>query len=377
MEQPTLKVMRDPLPPFPRLRWILIGCLGPLAFALSLLAPEQLVETYFSRGLYPLLAKIANVLQGWTHLSIAEWLLYSFLIFALIWPLKAWIQHQRPNLKSRLFWRMAGRGCVRAFGTLSLLIFTFYITWAFNYRRQPLAQQLAWTPGPFAVSELESLARDLRSGLDRLAPKVSRDNQQRLLIENPQEIYTQAAWALQAIRPNYKLPVEASPQIKTLLFQTLLNRTLTYGVFSPWTLEAHLNTSIPHSDQPFVAVHELAHFQGIAREDEANFMAWAACSRHPDLRFQYSAYLYAFEEALEQLPKASRPQLTQKLHPGILADFQASQEWAARYRSAVSKASRAAYSGYLKSQGQQDGLKSYGRFLDLMLAERKSKNRTT
>ncbi len=369
--------MRDPLPPFPRLRWILICVLGPLAFLGSMLAPAQQVERYFSRGLYPHLAKASHRVVGWTDVSLAECMLCLILVMALLWPLKAWNQQQRPSPKQRLFWRMAGRGALRLGGAFSLLAFFFYVNWALNYRRQPLAQQLGWPPGPFAVSELEALTRDLRSGLDRLAPKMPRDKNQRLLLENPKDIYTQATWALQGIRPDYHLPVDAAPQIKTLFFQTLLNRTLTYGVFSPWTLEAHLNPSIPHCNQPFVTVHELSHFQGIAREDEANFIAWAACSRHQDVRFQYSAYLYAFEEALDQLPKTSRPQFMQKLHPGILADVQAGQEWTSKYRSPVSKASGAVYNGYLKSQGQQDGLKSYGRFLDLMLAERKAKQKTT
>jgi len=41
------------------------------------------------------------------------------------------------------------------------------------------------------------------------------------------------------------------------------------GVYFPFTGEANVNISMPHTSIPFTACHEMAHQIGFAREDEA------------------------------------------------------------------------------------------------------------
>lgn len=69
--------------------------------------------------------------------------------------------------------------------------------------------------------------------------------------------------------------------IKPCLPGGLLMRFGVSGVFSPFTFEAHVDPALPLPTLPFVAAHELAHVAGFASEDEANFVAWLACSRSP------------------------------------------------------------------------------------------------
>jgi len=57
------------------------------------------------------------------------------------------------------------------------------------------------------------------------------------------------------------------------------------GVYFPFTGEANVNISMPHTSIPFTACHEMAHQIGFAREDEANFIAYIACKNHPSPDF--------------------------------------------------------------------------------------------
>ena len=78
---------------------------------------------------------------------------------------------------------------------------------------------------------------------------------------------------------------------KTSGLRTPLIRPLT-GVYSPFTLEANYNSDMPDYNIPFTACHELSHLRGFMQEDEANFIAFLACSSSESIDFQYSDTLW-------------------------------------------------------------------------------------
>ena len=94
-------------------------------------------------------------------------------------------------------------------------------------------------------------------------------------------------------------------------FYTEMN--ITGVTFAPFG-EANVNYMIPKSEFPFTMAHELAHTKGVAREDEANQVAFYVClnSEEPLIRFSaYACYFsqirtlaskrYMTEEQLEKL----------------------------------------------------------------------------
>ena len=166
---------------------------------------------------------------------------------------------------------------------------------------------------------------------------------------------------------------------KIALFGPLMSRSLTYGMYIPWTGEALLNGSTPAPALAFSVCHEMAHQQGIAREDEANFIGYLACRLHPDPQFRYSGARAALGEAMAQLG-AVRPDawkaIRASLGPGVLADEAAETAWLREHRGRFSRVQGRVYDGYLKSQGQIDGARSYGRVVDLLIAERRLRRAT-
>jgi hypothetical protein len=147
------------------------------------------------------------------------------------------------------------------------------------------------------------------------------------------------------------------------------------GIYLPFTAEANVNVIVPDSQLPFTACHELAHQGGIAPEDEANFLAYAACVRHPDVDFRYSgafnAALYALG-ALSQVD-AGRAREQARWSPAVRRDIKALQEWNERYQGPAEEAPRAVNDAYLKTQGVGEGVRSYGRMVDLLVLERRAR----
>ena len=116
----------------------------------------------------------------------------------------------------------------------------------------------------------------------------------------------------------------------------------------------------------------------MAREDEANYVAYLACIHHPDRDFRYSGFLNASQYVLAELYRADRAAYA-RVEPGRSAamrrDDVALREWIEKYRGRATEVGRKVNDAYLKSQGQADGVRSYGRMIDLLLAERRRRAR--
>jgi uncharacterized protein DUF3810 len=145
------------------------------------------------------------------------------------------------------------------------------------------------------------------------------------------------------------------------------------GIFMPFTGEANVDTTLPQWTLPFVAAHEVAHQRGFAREDEANFLAYASCTRHPDPTARYSAAmeasLYALG-ALRAVDAEAHRALEARRGPAVRRDLAALEEWRRRYESRAGAVNQKVNDAYLRAQGQ-DGVTTYGRMVDLLIAERR------
>jgi len=156
----------------------------------------------------------------------------------------------------------------------------------------------------------------------------------------------------------------------------LLSEVMSYlgigGVYFPFTTEANVNTSLPDKSLPFTACHEMAHQIGFSREDEANYIAYLACKSHPDPDFQYSGTLSALiyaTNALYQYSPEDYFELRESFSAGVARDIKASNNYWEKYETQLQDLSSSINDAYLKANMQNDGVRSYGRMVDLLIAE--------
>jgi hypothetical protein len=145
------------------------------------------------------------------------------------------------------------------------------------------------------------------------------------------------------------------------------------GVYSPFTIEANYNKDIPDYMIPYTICHELAHIRGFIREDEAGFIAYLACRKSPEAEFNYSGAMNALSYALSAYFREAAPEeyaaLRGTIHEQALRDFAANREYWKRFSGKISEAANRANDSYLKANAQEGGVESYGRMVDLLLAE--------
>jgi len=143
------------------------------------------------------------------------------------------------------------------------------------------------------------------------------------------------------------------------------------GIYFPFTGEANINIDFPDYSIPFTAAHELAHQRGVAREDEANFIAFLACMESDDPYILYSGSLNMLEYVLNALARADKDLYSEvyfSLNENVRGELRAYSLFFEKYRdSTASKVNEAVNDTYLKVQGTE-GVVSYGMVVDLAVA---------
>jgi len=336
-----------------------LAFLAPLAAAAALQAvgaafPDA-VEAAYSRGLYPWIAAGLRALTGPLPFAVADLLPFALLVLLGLGAAKARSEWRAGRVRALL---LSGRRLARAAGCVYL---AFLLSWGLNYQRQPLAASLGLELRPAPAEELAALAAELIGEANaRRTGRVEADGVFRLA-GGPARLFAAKM---------------AGARAKASRLSALLARLGISGIFVPFTGEALVNDLLPHSELPWSVEHERAHAAGWAREDEANFLAWRECRDGGDADARYSAALVASLYAVGALagvaPERARA-LSDQRSVGVRRDVEAIEAYVRRYEGRLARAGERVNDAYLRSQGETRGVQSYGRMLDLLLAERRAR----
>lgn len=330
------------------------------------------VEAVFSEGLYPRLAGIMGRAAGLLPFSLAEGLVLGAAFFLTGTAIRSVVRVCRGRAKAR--------SVLAAWAANGVLIFgagygLFVLSWGLNYARPPLASLARLAVAPARAAELADLAADLVDRANRARVGLSEDASGAMRIDGSfRAVASRVAAGYVSATTTLPLLSGSSARPKPVFLSSLLSRVGITGIYFPFTGEPNVNTTLPDVELPWSAAHEVAHQRGFAREDEANYVGYLACRLHPDADFRYSGFLAASHYALVALHEvdpvaASRVQAERSA--AVLRDEAAIRAWTLRYRGPANEAGRRVNDTYLKTQGQAEGVRSYGRMVDLLLAERR------
>ncbi|HET7293976.1 MAG TPA: DUF3810 family protein, partial [Vicinamibacteria bacterium] len=346
------------------------ACLLPLGGALLLQyvagAARDRVEALYSRALYPKLAALLTAATGRLPFALADALAPAALALLVVLAALATRSFRAGRRRTP---RLAASAVVAGAG---LVYLAFLLLWGLNYRRQPLARTLGLEPLPAPAAELADLAQALAADADALRRGRSEVAGVFRLEGGVAQVLRRAPRGFESFATP-SLPSAARP--KGSLSSPLLSRLGISGIFIPFTAEPLVNVFVPEVEIPFNASHELAHLAGWAREDEASFVAFVACHRHPDPDFRYSGALVAGLHAVAALASVDREsarRIAESRSPGVSRDVAAIRAFRLEYEGRLTRIGDRVNDAYLRSQGDPRGLQSYGRMVDLLLAARRS-----
>ncbi|MFA5523033.1 MAG: DUF3810 domain-containing protein [Tissierellales bacterium] len=354
--------------------WLLL--LLPFGYTLVYFSqknPNQ-VEKLYSSGVYKYIGTAISVVTGIFPFSIGELLVILSLLFIII--LIIWVLYKaiRGEIEYKRILVYIGRVLV----VFSILYFAFNILWGLNYYRLPFSKLANIDTRPANVQELVALcdhliyeANELRREIESNKGNKPVEYNYKYILENAYRGYEIAESTYPELGGRYGRP-------KGVIFSKAMSYMGITGIYFPFTGEANVNMDTPYVSLPATVTHEMAHQRGFAREDEANFIAYITCKAHPDLDFQYSGYVLALTHSMNSLYANDREQyvqLSRKYSNEVKNDFiEISRHWA-KYEGSLEKASNKINNAYLKSNNQKDGVRSYGRMVDLLIAEYRMKNK--
>ncbi len=247
----------------------------------------------------------------------------------------------------------------------------FCSLWGIYFYTADFEEQSGIHAQPISTEALETVTRYFTTRLNEYSAFVSRD-EKGFFSEDMEAVFDYAPQLYDAVSSGIPCLEGAGLRPKPFLFSEALSYMTFTGFFFPFTAEANINVHSPSCMIPSTIAHEIAHQRGVAEEDEANFVAVLACMEDGDPVYCYSACLMAYTHLGNALYKADYEAWLDNyssIAPEVLADIQNNNSYWNTYReSAVNTASDAVYTGLLQSYGQSDGLKTYGKCIDLLVA---------
>lgn len=338
---------------------------------------------WYARYIYPLLVGSVGRLASLFPFSVSEMLLVWGLVFVLFWLVRLlWLsvcqiqkalgkkEKQEMDYRWKRFWMRSGQGAVR----LLLVVFAlFTFQCGINYHRQTFSQRAGLVMAKSTREELEALCRELTEQVNQAAERIAVD--ERGACVAGADVEERARKAMRAAAEEYPELAGYYPRAKAVWNSWALSYQQLLGIYSPFTIEANYNRDMLDYNKPSSICHELSHLRGFMREDEANFISYLACKAAKDPEFDYSgslmAYIYSMNALYQEdvsLYREIRGQLCQQAN----RELSLHNAFWEQYEGPVAEASDKMNDTYLKANAQEDGTKSYGRMVDLLLALRRT-----
>ncbi len=306
-----------------------------------------------------------SVQSGQVPFSVAELLIALAVILLVYYLLSQLVRlFTRPQFFLRLY---------RTIATLLALGLTVYagfcLLWGVYYYGDDFIAQSGLKSEPISVEQLERVTAYFADLSSEYSGRVARDENgayagdRGAILDRSPALYR----AVEADFPCLEGPALRAKGVMCSRMMSYLDFT---GFFFPFTAEANVNLDFPPALFASTVAHELAHQRGVAKEQEANFVAVLACLENGDPDYVYSAALLAYTHLGNALHKAD-PEAWERvygrLNEAVLADFAAGRAYWKQFETPVQSVSNTVYEGFLRSYSQELGLKSYGACVDLLV----------
>lgn len=322
------------------------------------------VENLYTKNFYYFFSIALRFLFGWIPFSFGD-ILYLAAGCWIFWKL---IKNSKLLFKKKFTSELV----IKKFWKLILLFACIYVVfnifWGLNYDRKGIAWQLQ-------LPQIEYDTVNLKLMQELLLQKVNETK--KILIDKnvpyPDEInlFKRAKKCYDDAAITYPFIQYKKISVKSSLYGKLGDYWGFTGYYNPFTGEAQVNTTVPKFLLPYIALHEMGHQLGYAKEDEANFSGYLAAANSHDTLFQYSTYLdlfvYANREVYYFDSTDSKLAATQ-LIPEVKTDILEWRSFNEKYTSVIEPAISWLYGKYLQVNQQPKGLRSYNEVIAALMA---------
>lgn len=353
--------------------WLFASCGLFIASFLLLYVARNVTgfAQWYAVTVYPVLVSVIGRICGLLPVSVVEIVLYIVVLLITI-RLAALIRGITKREKSV---SDVSRFCTGIFWFSGILFLVYTLNCGINYQRDSFAECIELEVEEYTVEELKIVCEILTEDINELTEIVARDENGLMVIaEERNKFLPGGELAVEAMKKTSASYDELSgyyPQPKGLLCPWILSVQKLSGIYSPFTIEANYNRAMIGYNIPFTMCHELSHLRGFMQEQEANFIAYLACMASDSAEFRYSGSMLGWIHCMNTLYDADMEawkEVRMMLDESVFVDLQANSEFWVKYDGKTAEVADMLNDSYLKANGQADGVKSYDKMVDLLVA---------
>ena len=340
-------------------------------YGIAMYAPGVLAFIY-PFWLYKILSQGLSIFVALFPFSLAEVLLLLFPLYGLYRLGKGLYLWIGRTGKAGAYWRTMGRQS----GKLACYLLSIFILSAgINYHRTSLAAHAGLEVQPAQQEELLQLCMYLADLTNEAAGLTGRDSAGGFVSDYSfNQNRKRVGEAYHSLSQTYPACKGWYPSSKPLYFSHWVSYAHIMGFFFPFTFEANINKDIPAFMIPAVIAHEQAHLRGFMREEDAEYAVFLLTRHTHDPNLRYSFYMAMLMRIMGVLYRAD-PEDYQQWIAGfskeLVHDLNAYIDYWSAFRSPIGDISQTVNDAYLKANSQSEGVQSYGRVIDLLMADYK------
>lgn len=331
---------------------------------------------FYYETVYRYLGGLFGSITGILPFSLMEAAIAAVVFLAVYWITKL-VLRSKENEKAMLSYfrivlmRIISIGCA--------VVFLFSAFCGTNYYRKSFADELGLEVRDSSPEELYELCEHLLSEAAEAGAQLQREEDNITRFEDGNFSMAKEAKAeFEKFCDDHgimSMGFSTFGRPKPVFFSEIMAYLQISGVFSPYTFEANICTAGPAFLRGATMMHEQSHLRGYMNEAEANFIAYLACEKSDSAYFRYSGNSLALLHSMNALYSADYDlwyELRIQYPDFIDADMRAQNEYVDAHDTKVAEVSDSVNDAYLKLNDQKDGVQSYGKMVDLLLAYRRS-----
>jgi hypothetical protein len=335
----------------------------------------KIIDKFYSNGFNKFLRENLNKTSSIMPFSLAELLILIFFVFLIVQItrfVKSLFSKDKENKNTFKIFKST-------LITLASLYCIFLIVWGFNYNRSSLLDDLKTndTSLSYNKSDLINLCTALITDANHLRENLNEDENK--IFESKKtlsELSLDLKKGYNNISNEFPFLDGFYNNPKKAMSSTLLSYMGISGFYFPYTGEININMNNSDFMIPSTLAHEIAHQKGIAKEDEANFLAYLTCINHPEDEIKYSGTMLALIHSMNELyelDKESYKNLVDTYSLKVSTDLKSHYELWSSYSGPLDDLFTKYNNLFLASNGQSEGVKSYSKMVDLVINYNKLK----
>lgn len=269
-------------------------------------------------------------------------------------------------------WHEVGKFIVIIMSVASLFFSSFALNFGAGYHTSSVDNLLELDREDVSAEQLRRTAEILVEEINKYTDSLTANAEGSTVMPYGYEkLSRKLVEAYDKVCDEYSFVSRFPSRVKPVMLSEPWTYTHIAGVYTYFTGEANINVNFPDYTLPYTAAHEMAHQRGIARENEANFVAFLVCIASDDEYIRYSGYLNLYEyvsSALYSADKEAYAEVRSGLDPKARVEMSAYSKFFDKYRENIAAdVTESVNNTYLTIQGTP-GTKSYGMVVDLAVA---------